>query len=280
MANDNDLASIQRTSTNRKLAPVKLEHAARSLRKRPVAQGPFVTSTYVNIDATCPDTCAFKNNGCYVQEGWYGGRKQKSRYAREAMRSRGMEAMEREAALIDAMYSQSKGVPQDGRDGEGRPMRLHVAGDATCADGAELLAGAAKRWRERGGGPVWTYTHRWATIPREAWGSISVLASCEMPSACENAVKRGYAAAITLPYFPSDRAFRLPDTKLTVVPCPAETRGRTCVECRLCFEADKLRERGQVIGFAVHGRGRTKAAKRLNVLQSHMLDALPLELRG
>jgi hypothetical protein len=143
-------------------------------------------------------------------------------------------------------------IPQDGARG-GRDLRLHVAGDVGSIEGAELLAGAAKRWRARGGGSVWTFTHTWRTVPRAAWGpDISVLASVERAEEIASARRQGYAAAIVVPEHPSSRAYRLPGSITPIVPCPAETKGRTCAECRLCLDRDLM---GVAIGFAAHGHG-------------------------
>src|SRR5262249_44299407 len=60
-----------------------------------------------------------------------------------------------------------------------RPLRLHVVGDARTPLAARILAEAAEEYRKRGGRPAWTYTHAWRAVPRECWGDVSVLASCE-----------------------------------------------------------------------------------------------------
>lgn len=119
--------------------------------------------------------------------------------------------------------------------------------------GGQLLAGAARRWRDRGGGAVWSFTHIWREVPREAWGAISVLASVEQPEDIQAARAVGYAAAIVVDKFPSDEAFFLPRSITKIVPCPAETRDKTCVECRLCLDADTLARRNIAIAFEAHG---------------------------
>jgi len=119
------------------------------------------------------------------------------------------------------------------------------------------------RWRARGGGSPWSYTHTWRTIDRAAWGpAISVLASVERPEDIEVARAAGYAAAITVEEFPSEKAFSLPGTTALVIPCPAQTRGRTCAKCRLCLDRDLL-GMNRAIGFELHGRDKKKAAEAL-----------------
>ncbi|HKY50814.1 MAG TPA: hypothetical protein VJP45_06120, partial [Candidatus Limnocylindria bacterium] len=147
--------SVQRASSNRKLAP-QLQRKFPNGWRRNEPQGPYVTSTYVSIAATCPDSCRFKNNGCYDQA----GPAAKHARARDAAADgwSALEVIRAEADAIDRLYP--NGVPQDGARG-GRDLRLHVGGDVSCSRGAELLGEAARRWRERGGGAVWVYTHRW-----------------------------------------------------------------------------------------------------------------------
>jgi hypothetical protein len=53
--------------------------------------------------------------------------------------------------------------------------------------------------------------------------------------------------------------------KLKVVPCLFETRGRTCVQCRLCLDRDLL-GMGVAIAFQVHGKAADDVRRRLPVL--------------
>jgi len=254
------VVAIQAKSSNRKLAP-QVQETAKSGRLRNVPVVPYVVSTYVSIEATCPDTCRCKNNGCYAQTGFTRTHMDKRELASRRMTS--LEVTLKEAEQIDKLYV--RGVPQDGARG-GRDLRLHVAGDVSCERGARALASAASRWHDRGGGSVWTYTHRWREIPREAWGPISVLASVEHRSELWPAMRRGYAPAFVVPEFPNG-AISFDLEGLRMVPCPAEAGVRTCAECRLCLDHD-LKERGTGIAFAYHGgNGVEEGKKRLRVLQ-------------
>lgn len=234
-------------SYNRKLAPV--ERLPTGSRPRPRARGPFVSTTDVSIAATCSAACPFKGSGCFAEAGFT---RFTARKLDEAARGLTVEqVIAEEVRLIDGAFDAGR-VPQDGARG-GRDLRLHVGGDVGSALGTQLLAGAAVRWRDRGGGAVWSFTHTWREMPRETWGSISVLASVEQPEDIQNARVAGYAAAIVVDEFPSDKAFFLPGSNTRIVPCPAETRGKTCVECRLCLDADKLASRNVAIAFEAHG---------------------------
>jgi hypothetical protein len=109
----------------------------------------------------------------------------------------------------------------------------------------------------RKGGASWTYTHLWREVPRSAFGAINVLASVESPEEIEVAAAAGYSAAITVDAFPSRKAFKLPGSSFTLVPCPAEVRGDgarrvTCVACRLCLDRDLL-ALNVAIAFEAHG---------------------------
>lgn len=256
-------------SSNKKLSPVvkvKVPYTGPAKARfpfRPTPVPPYCCSTYVSIAATCPDSCKFKRaedgtpGGCYVDAG-------KTvftiRRLDEESRADPGHVVEREADLIDAAWP--SGIPQDGARG-GRDLRLHVGGDVFDALGTLALGGAAGRWLARGGGAVWTFTHRWVTILRPLWQEISVLASIESPAQADVAHRLGYAFALVEPReHRSARAYSIGDG-FTAIPCPAETRGTTCVECRLCLDADKLHARKMGIAFSLHGAGINKALVRL-----------------
>jgi hypothetical protein len=154
-------------------------------------------------------------------------------------------------------------IPDDGNGGA-RDLRLHVGGDVGSTEGAKMLARAARRWRARGGGSVWTYTHFWREVPRSAWGdAITVLASVEKPKEIELARKRGYASVIVVEGFPSgSKAFSIPGTGARVIPCPAETGDAVCADCRLCLDRDLL-AMNAAVAFKVHGHGAAEAAQAL-----------------
>lgn len=246
---DRNMVSVQLASANSKLSPVR-EEIANSGRTRFVPTGPFVTSTYVSIAATCPSSCPFKSGGCYAIAG---ASHLTMRKLDES--ARGWSALSvslAEARELDATFV--RGVPQDGARG-GRDLRLHVGGEVSCTEGAAALGASCARWRQRGGGAAWTFTHRWDAIPRAAWGdAISVLASVQSPAELEAANAAGYVGAITVDRFPGKRVFELAPG-LRAIPCPSEASGGkvTCVQCRLCLDDAALRRRGLAIAFAVHG---------------------------
>lgn len=247
--------AIRRTSSNRKLSPQKIVDVKG--RQRCVPQFPFCSSTYVSIESTCPRSCPYRGHGCYAQSGMA-----VRRLDRVAVRAKwsGLSTIEVEAEQIDRLFMRK--VRQDGARG-GRDLRLHVSGDAFSSRGAQILADAARRWQERGGGSVWTFTHLWRTIPRSDWGPISVLASVETLRGARVAFESGYAPALTVPEHRDHAA--LPAGKgLKIIPCPAQTVGTTCVQCRLCLDGA---EPGRGVAFALHGTSISRARRRLRVLQ-------------
>ncbi|XXT18810.1 hypothetical protein WME94_52145 [Sorangium sp. So ce429] len=152
-------------------------------------------------------------------------------------------------------------IPRHGARG-GRDLQLHVGGDGGSAAGVRLLAGAAARWRDRGRGAVWPFGHAWREVPRDAWGSISVLASVEKPHDIQAARVAGDAATV-VDEFPSDEAFSLPEANAKIVPCPAQKRSKTRVECRLCLDADELARRDIAIALEAHGPTARRAREAL-----------------
>lgn len=193
---------------------------------------------------SCPRSCPFLDGGgCYAETGAVGSFVTRPLNVSAARAGSGPRAVAlAEARAIDAL-----------RPSSGRPLRLHTVGDCSTPAAARVVSRAAGRWRERGGGPVWTYTHAWRQVPRESWGDVSVLASCEDGAGVREAWGRGYAASVTVPEFPGARRYEFDG--VAVIPCPAQTRGVVCSDCRLCFDAPRLLRDRLAVGFAVHGDG-------------------------
>lgn len=90
--------------------------------------------------------------------------------------------------------------------------------------------------------------------------AVAVLASVEQPAEIDVARKRGYASILVVADFQNTKAFKVPPSKATVVPCPAETHGTPCIRCRLCLDSDLLAIKA-AIGLRVHGQHGTAARK-------------------
>lgn len=207
-----------------------------------------VAATYASVSSTCPKSCALRDNGCYAQQGHVG-------FTVRRLDRIGATALQ--AARDEAKAIESVKYPF------GRPLRLHVSGDASAPSAVRVLAKAVANWLGKGGGPAWTYTHAWRKVLRLTWGRTSVLASCESTVDGAKALARGYAPAVVVSKFPNGaQAFERDG--VTWIPCVEQTRGRACVDCRLCWDADGLRDRKHGIAFAAHGGGRKRA---LTVIQ-------------
>jgi hypothetical protein len=250
-------------SFNSKLAAITYE--ATDKRPRPIVHAPFIATTEVSIEKTCGDDCPFKNNGCWAQTGFTKFMVDKLDDA--AIHVAPLAVIQNMVDKLDDAFGAGC-VPQDGKCG-GRDLRLMNFGDFVNTAGARLAAGAAARWLERGGGRVFGFTHAWRRIWPEAFGTISMVASVESVADVERARRRGYAVAIVVAKFPNrHKAFRLPGSSTTFVPCPGETETptrpkRSCVECRLCMDADALFEKNITIAFEAHGPGASSAREAL-----------------
>ncbi len=263
---------IKPKSANRKLSPVQeVTHDIRDGKKveldrsRWVPQKPFVAATYLSIQGSCDDVCVFKNgNGCFAESG----------YSRQWIQLLDGEVAGKklnlgviEAQAIDALWP--KGVPQDGgrRGDRGRDLRLHISGDAQDGAAARALGMAAGKYRLRGGGIVWGYTHSWRKIPRLDWGpDIEIFASCETAKDVNKArYLRNYPVALVVPEFPSHKVFSIPGTDQRFFPCLAETQELNCAECRACFDTKGLMKKNLNVAFAAHGTTAAKAKKRLPI---------------
>lgn len=206
----------------------------------------IVAATYA-AQTSCPATCPLRGAGCYAESGpmaLHTGR------LNRANRS-AIQVARDEAMAIDALKS-------------GLPLRLHVVGDCRTKATARIVSGAAARYIKRTGArAVWTYTHAWRDVPRDAWArEVSVLASCENVGQVKEARAHGYrACAVVVASHPADgKAYNVEGVG-KVVPCPNQVRdGVTCADCKLCWSSD----RDVVVAFAAHGGG---AKKALRVIQ-------------
>jgi hypothetical protein len=191
-----------RTAATQKLSTIYMDPVPGLRKFRPEPTKPYVCATYVSISATCPNSCVFKDNGCFAQNGFI---RRITRPLDEQVKEAqitGLEVAKNEASLMDRAFAgrwarHHNRIPRDGARG-GRDLRLHVGGDVSGSDAVVVLAAAARRWIKRGGGDVWTYTHRWRDIPVELWGPIRVWASTETVAEALEAKSLGYRASMTL----------------------------------------------------------------------------------
>lgn len=217
-----------------------------------------VDATYASIKATCPDSCELKDKGCYAQTSFVG------------MINVRMDRRARGGSPLDVARAEAKAIDESYKGGEvpaGRALRIHVAGDSRTILGTRLLNKAVARWKKRGGGDCWSYTHAWEHVSRDEWSNVSVLASIDNVNEAVHAREQGYASAIVVPEHISERAYQLAGSDVKWIPCPNQTRGVGCTDCRLCFDADRLFEGNFGIAFAAHGVRKENVKRRLTVIQ-------------
>lgn len=217
-----------------------------------------VDATYASIKATCPDTCSLKDKGCYAQTSFVG--MINSRMNRRARQGSPLNVARAEAKAIDESYRGGK-VPQD------RAMRLHVAGDSRTIAGTRSLNAAVARWKKRGGGDCWSYTHAWAHVPKSEWSKVSILASVANVEEVAAARAQGYAPAIVVDHHPSDKTYTLPNSDVKWIPCPNQTRDVGCTDCRLCFDSNRLFDKNMGIAFAAHGIKKNEIKRHLTIIK-------------
>lgn len=222
-----------------------------------------VSATYLSTSVSCPTSCVLRSDGCYAEMGNTGIHVHNlNKAVPSGMRPEAAARIERDK--INASFKGGP-VPQDGAKG-GRDLRLHVAGDSRTVKATRILASAIKKWKERGGGAVWTYTHAWATVPRKEWGeATNILASMEDPALASKAREQGYAPALVVGSHKSEKAYTVPGSDVKWIPCLEQTRGIPCSDCRLCMNTERLFEDNMGIAFAAHGSTQ-KIRKHLTVL--------------
>jgi hypothetical protein len=223
-----------------------------------LSHGEKIDTTYVSIKGTCSDTCPLKQSKtCYAMNSFVGIINR--RMNRRARQSSPLALAQAEARTIDESYNGGP-VPT------GRCLRVHTAGDSRTWAGTRLIAAAVKRWKARGGGHAFTYTHSHAHVPREMWGSVSVLASIESTDQVAAVRAMGYAPAIVVSEHASDKAGVLPGSDTVFIPCPAQTRGVSCVDCGLCMRGDWLFVTNRGISFAAHGIRKNDLKRHLKMV--------------
>ena len=205
-----------------------------------------VNATYVS-QSTCLESCPFYNNGCYAEIGKTGYTTTKLNKAREQNPTRIARREAKGILGLKAVY----------------PLRLHVVGDCKNKKSAEILAEACAEYTSKHGQPVWCYTHN-RKIPRSSWGSISIIRSCETLRQAENSMQAGFASALVVEKFASDKRYYI-GRGMYGIPCPVQTgKCASCVDCKLCMKDKSLISRKNVILFEAHGNGKKYVVKVLN----------------
>lgn len=155
-----------------------------------------------------------------------------------------------------------------------RAARIGVMGDPSRAQRQELRR-AVLRIREAGLA-ILSYTHFWRDEDNQELRTFA-LASCEDVEGGADAIRRGWIAAVVLPW---DHAlevgptFDLPGGAKGFV-CPAQTKGVTCNDCRMCSVDHPVWAAGKVraVGFLDHShKARRERQANNGGLQLPMFD--------
>jgi len=211
-----------------------------------------VSATWLS-QGSCPGDCPFKDAGCYAQTGRSAIHTSKLNKAHELGKFTPEQLAKFEAEAIDKL---------SGRN----PLRLHIVGDSRTRKAVRIIRKATDRYFAKFQQPIWTFTHA-HNIPRELWGNVSVLRSCENFQQVVNAHNAGYASAMVIPtkhksHKPVDlgQGFR-------GIPCPHQTKkAESCKDCKLCMNDKHLHENKLVILFAPDRGTDKKLAKAIKIL--------------
>ena len=208
-----------------------------------------VAATYAPISKTCPTSCPLRDNGCYAQSGNVGFKVRRTEEYSDGLSGDTVATLEG-----DEIADMARHAPT------GHALRIHVSGDSTTDFRASQMARGASVWP----GKVWSYTHAWRTVRRTSWGRVSILASCESIHDVIQANRFGYASALVVAEHPKDgRAFTTSEG-VKVIPCPSQTRGVKCTDCKLCWNDSLLISQAACISFAAHGATKKRTLKVLN----------------
>jgi len=229
---------------------VKIATAVYRASNRKLSVNREVSATYTS-QISCHPGCPWRGSGCYAEQGLTAFTT--NRLNRAAVN---LEVTPRDVAIAEASAIDNlRGT---------LPLRLHVVGDCPDAETSGIVAQAAERYRTRTGAPVWTYTHT-PDVPRQVWGSVSILRSCDTPDQIPGEHERGYACALVVPdKFTNNRLVDC-GGGFRGIPCPQQTGTKPdCVSCRLCWRDGYLHSNRLVILFQPDGRteGKIRDAKR------------------
>lgn len=201
-----------------------------------------ISATYAS-QKSCPKDCVLRNDGCYAEKSYAG------------MTTRRLNQSEDTAAAI----AKAEAEAIDKLTGK-LDLRVHVVGDCKTDKEAKIVSSAMLRHKAKRGKKAYTYTHAWRDVLHASWQGAAVLASCDSIDDLPLAKARGYATAfVARKGTELFRRFKALGKAAVVdghklVPCPYQVSAKKpqCVQCRLCFDAAKLRDIDITILFLEH----------------------------
>jgi hypothetical protein len=217
-----------------------------TLKSRNVKTGPIPVSTTTRT--TCPDTCPFKNNGCYAESGPL------AIHWKKVTQGKGNNVLN-----LSEFFAKIRELP------EGQTWRHNQAGDL-FGEGESIDHGAMMGLVSANmGRNGFTYTHK----PLTGKGDKSLVMYATQNGFTINLSGNDLAHADTLADYniapvtvvlPHDvtgnQTLRTPKGRKVVI-CPATYRDDiSCASCKLCAKP----YRDSIVGFPAHGTSKKKAS--------------------
>ncbi len=196
----------------------------------------FMPVTY-NSRLSCPDSCIFKNNGCYADN--YHTRLNWDKVT----------SGERGGSFKELLNNIKALKP-------GTIWRACVAGDIPSNNKGEISRTYIKGITEANQGlKGYTYTHNRLDIGENISllktankQGFTVNISTESEAAADNAVLNSLPAVIVVKSTETRRSW-FTKNKNKILVCPAQTSGINCIDCQLC----QSRPKNLIIAFLAHG---------------------------
>lgn len=219
-----------------------------TLDSRNAKTGRVALATY-RSQSSCPLTCPLMGSGCYAENRGQGGRPSPFGMVDASTSQRliigtDYSTLTAELARIRAHSVVRFNVSGDYLDDTGQPDRAYI--DAT-------------NHAARYGHVVLSYTHAWRIL-EPSWfeDGARPQASCDGPVDVTDALAAGWAPVMVDPDGRYPQGRRINDA--VCVTCPYSTRGRQCVDCRLCGRS----ARRSVVIFPAHGARKSRIAEVLS----------------
>ena len=203
----------------------------------------FMPVTY-NSRLSCPDSCIFKNNGCYADN------------YHTALNWDKVTSGQRGGTFKELLNNIKALKP-------GTIWRACVAGDIPSNNKGEISRTYIKGITEANKGlKGYTYTHNRLDIGENITllktankQGFTVNISVESEAAADNAVLNSLPAVIVVKSN-EQRHTWFTKNKNKILVCPAQTSGKNCIDCQLC----QHRPKQLIIAFKAHGN----QAKRID----------------
>lgn len=226
-------------------------------RNSKLAHGGIRPAAVYRTQGSCPISCPFYSSGCYARGRIFGTA---SRLGAETGPDSDYRAVR---ALVDILPP-------------GGVVRFNVSGDYLAADGRPDVAyidATNSVAIARPDVTILAYSHAWRILEPGMFAYV-VAASADTSEDAATAIRAGWAPVMVTP--PADS----PGSRIgatiagrRVVECPASSRGRSCVECRLCARSARA-----IVGFVAHGSGSAQAIRAIAAAEDRRARIVTAEI--